>query len=220
MHAPWDHRYARDFLCRVRDKFKPDRIVNLGDEVDLHGFSAKWPADPNLHSPARELELARESLARYYKEFPNVDVLESNHGARIFRKVLVSGLPRMVIKRYSELFGWPKGWHYAGDHLIIDGVYYTHGEGISGGSWHLAHQKLKCSVVLGHLHSRAGVIYSVTKRYKHFVLNAGCLIDTENEDGPFAYGKHIIEKPVLGCGLIVNGEQAMFIPMGPKGKLL
>lgn len=216
IHCPWDHPKARDFLCRVQDTFKTDRVVNLGDEVDLHAFSARWPMNPELHSASRELELAKESLERYYKDFPHVDVLESNHGMRIFKKNMVSGMPAKVLKRYEEILGFVKGWKLVGDHLLIDGVFYTHGEGISGGSWQLAHQKYKSSVVMGHLHSRAGVFYSQTKRYKHFTMNAGCLIDTTSE--AFSYGKHIIEKPVLGCGVVIDGEQAMFIPMNDQGK--
>lgn len=215
-HCPWDHPKARDFLCRVRDHFKCDRIVNLGDEVDMAAFSTKWPVSPDMPSASRELELAIESLERYYKVFPNVDVIESNHGIRIFKKAMVSGLPRMVIKRYEEILHYPSGWKLVGDHLLIDGVQYIHGDPFNGNNWIHAHSKMKSSVVLGHLHSRAGVYYSKTRKGSHFAMNCGALVDP---DAPaFLYAKHMIEKPVLGCGVIIDGEQAMFIPMNSQGK--
>lgn len=199
---------------RVRDQFKCDRVVNMGDEVDLRSFSTRWPLDPDAPNAGSELELAVESLEDYYKEFQHVELCESNHGIRIFKKAFASGLPRAVIRRYEEIFKHPKGWHYNDEGLTIDGVLYIHGDGFNQGSWRLAHQKLKQSVVIGHLHSGAGVVYSNTRKGRQFAFNSGALINPKH--AAFAYGKHFIEKPVLGCGVVIDGEEAYFIPMPEK----
>lgn len=213
-HCPWEHPSALEFLCKIREKYKCDRVINLGDEIDSAAMSVKWPFNPDMPSASHELELAIESLERFYKEFPVVDIVESNHGMRIFKKARVSGLPSMVIRRYEEILKYPKNWTYHTDGIEIEKVYYFHGEGLNGGSWMRSHQRFKQSVVHGHLHSNAGVIYSQNRKNKFFVMNAGCLIDPFHK--AFDYGKHFIEKPVIGCGVVIDGEEALFIPMPEK----
>lgn len=170
--------------------------------------------DPDLDSPGKELENAIKHLQPFYKEFKKVDLCESNHGLRMFKKARCTGLPQIVLRRYTEILKMPEGWKLFPDGLEIDGVYIFHGEGLSGGSWYNSHQKLKSSVVHGHLHSRGGVIYSKTRKHRQFVLNSGCLIDPRHS--AFDYGKHSLEKPTIGCGVVIDGEEAYFIPMPSK----
>lgn len=209
IHCPSDHPKAIDHCKRVYNDFKCDRVIQLGDEVDLASFS-KFPLDPDAPSAGHELELAIESLERWYRAFPYVDVIGSNHGMRIFRKGFASGFPRSVFKRYEEIFKFPKGWSFHPHGIECDQVSFIHGEGFSSSTWRVAHQRAKQSVVMGHLHSGAGVVYSQTKR-RHFAMNAGCLIDPSAP--AFAYGSHLIEKPMLGCGVVLDGVEAHFIPL-------
>lgn len=210
MHHPVAHKKALDHLKKVRDQFKCDRVVCLGDEIDAAAFSLKFAANPNLPGPSDELEQAIENLKPFYKEFPDVDVVESNHGMRIFKKVRVSGLPSRVVKRYEEILEYPKGWNFVSD-LEVDGVMVIHGEGFSRSSWRMAHDKFKQSVVMGHIHSGAGVVYSWTKKKKYFSANFGCLINPNHM--AFDYGKHMAEKPTLGAGVVIDGQEAYFIPL-------
>ena len=66
------------------------------------------------------------------------------------------------------------------------------------------------SVVMGHLHSVAGVHYGAGPKRRWFGLDVGCLIDREAYQ--FAYGKHLPKKPILGCGVVLDGE-GYFEPM-------
>lgn len=209
IHCPYDHPQAIDHCKRIQDRFKTDRVIQLGDEVDLAAFS-RFPLDPDAPSAGHELELANESLEKWQRAFPFVDVISSNHGMRIFRKGFATGFPRWVFKRYEEIFKFPKGWSFHPDGIECDRVSYIHGEGFSSGTWRMAHNKAKQSVVMGHLHSGAGVVYSQTKR-RHFAMNAGCLIDPGAS--AFAYGRHLIEKPMLGCGVVIDGDEAHFVPL-------
>lgn len=211
LHCPYEHPKALDFLKQIRDRFKCDKICCLGDELDQGSFSLKYAMNPDGPSPGHELELAIESLERFYNAFPHVDVLESNHGYRIFKKAIASGLPSRVIRRYQEILNYPKGWAMVGPRLEVDGVLYVHGEGFNGSSWVHAHNRVKQSFVCGHIHSRGGVVYSQSHKRRYFSMNAGCLIDPKAD--AFRYAINSIEKPTLGCGVVIDGEEAYFIPM-------
>jgi hypothetical protein len=62
-------------------------------------------------------------------------------------------------------------------------------------------------VVIGHIHAYASVFYEG----KHFAMNAGCLIDKEAY--AFKYARGALLDVSLGCGIVVNGTHAHFIPM-------
>jgi len=64
------------------------------------------------------------------------------------------------------------------------------------------------SVVLGHLHSNAGVIYNNNGHNQIFGMNAGCLIDRNSV--AFRYGALSKTKQVLGCGVIESSRKAYF----------
>lgn len=102
----------------------------------------------------------------------------------------------------------PDGWKWASRH-VIDDVMYIHGDaGKSGFTAHINYMKaFKRSMVIGHIHSYAGVNYEG----RHFGMNAGCLIDVEAYC--FKYAKHMPISVNLGCGVIKNGVEAHFIPM-------
>ena len=38
-HAPYHHIDTLDFLSAIKEKYKPDCVVNIGDEMDWHSIS-------------------------------------------------------------------------------------------------------------------------------------------------------------------------------------
>lgn len=89
---------------------------------------------------------------------------------------------------------------------------YIHGEGFSGQNGAITAAKShRQSVVLGHLHTFGGVTYSASRNDLIFGLNVGCLIDTHAY--AFRYGKFLANRPTLGCGVVIDGKQAIFVPM-------
>lgn len=211
LQIPFQHRSAFDFLQAVCEKYLPDEFVNIGDEVDFHAFSTKWATNPDGYSPGHELERSLEILHRdYYPMFPNHKVCTSNHTVRPLKQAFDAGIPKKFIRTYKEFLEAPDGWEWR-DHWIIDEIQFEHGEGVSGmyGHTKAAQQNMR-STVIGHIHSFAGIQYIACHDRLIFGFNTGCLIDRTAY--AFAYGKKIRNKPILGCGIIIDGIPH-FIPM-------
>ena len=209
LHCPFEHKDALPFLKAVKKLYKPTDVVCLGDEIDAHSLG-NYDHDPDGMAAGAELEAAIDHLQDFYKLFPNVKVCTSNHTARPYRQAFKFGIPKAFLKGYSEFLAAPKGWKWA-DSWEVDGVIYEHGEGFSGASAAIksADGNMQ-STVIGHIHAFAGIQFSANSKHLIFGFNAGCLIDRHAY--AFAYGKKIKSKPILGCGIIVNGVPT-FIPL-------
>lgn len=207
LHCPWEHPDALEFLKAVRRAYKPTRIVCLGDEVDFHNYS-KWPKDPDVISAGQELQAAIDHLTPFYLEFPKVDVCVSNHTIRPQKIMKQSGLPEAFFPRYSTMLNAPDGWEWH-EHIIIDNVRYMHGDQGKAGQkgWTSNTEVYHQSTVVGHWHSKAGAYYDS----EMFNMNTGCLIWPPAK--AFGYAKNSHKKPNIGCGLVMYGKEAYYIPM-------
>ena len=209
-HAPFGSPNAIDFLSDLKKEYRPDKIVCLGDEIDQHSLS-DWVHSPEGMSPKDEYEAAIKQLKPLYKLFPNVQVVESNHGRRPFRKAFNAGLPRVYMKAYREFMQAPSGWSWC-EYLNIENVLYIHGDGFSSkdGAIRAAtgHRK---SVCLGHIHAWGGVTYIANNSSQIFAANAGCLIDYGAY--AFEYSKHQVAKPTIGTCVVLHEKECRFIPM-------
>ncbi len=203
LHVPFHHADALPFLKALKRHVGPTKIINLGDEVDMHAFSTTFAPDPDGLSPGMELDAAVKELKPFYKEFPKTLVCHSNHTSRPFRKAFHFGLPAKLFRTYREFLEAPAGWEWADSHTI-DGIHYEHGEGASGqnGAIRIALQSMR-STVIGHIHAFAGVNWAANTRHLVYGFNVGCLIDKDKY--AFAYAKHIRHKPILGAGVVERG---------------
>lgn len=209
MHAPFQHPDHVAFLKWLKEKYRPDEVVCLGDELDAHALS-DYDHDPDGMSAGDELVAAIESLQPIYKLFPKVKVCTSNHTARPYRQAYKHGIPRAFLRDYKEFLKAPKGWEWA-DSWEVDGVIYEHGEGFSGQNAALkAAQANMQSTVIGHVHSFASIQYNANPRHLIFGMNSGCLIDVKKY--AFEYGKKHKNKPIIGTGLVIKGVP-VFVPM-------
>lgn len=209
LHAPYMHQDAVAFLKQVKKKYKPNDIVFMGDEVDAHATSYH-EHDPDLPSAGDELRLAIKQLQPLYKLFPKAVVIESNHGSLVYRKALSAGLPSSVIKGYREILSAPKGWTWKYDHIIntqLGDVYCHHGK---SGTWEKLSKNMAMSAVQGHFHNKFYVSYWSSPNGLYWDANAGCLVD--NKSRSMAYGKNNLQKPIVGCLVIVNGKPEL-VPM-------
>lgn len=206
---PFQHRDALDFTKAVIKKERPTLHINLGDEID-HCALSEYDKDPDGQSAGDEFLKALEMIKDYYSLIPNMTVCISNHGARPFRKAKKYGIPSVFMKDYKDFMQAPKGWNWV-EKIEVDGVLYLHGEGVSGrqASLKLAQTYMQ-PVVHGHLHSHAGIYYSANSKHLIWGFNVGCLIDRHAY--AFAYGKHHVEKPILGVGIVDRGIPK-YIPM-------
>lgn len=210
IHAPFQHPKTIEFLQYVYNHFKCDRVVCLGDEMDFHAIS-RWPKDPDGHGAGLEFSFGLSFLKELYMAFPVCQTVYSNHTARPYRNAYEYGLPKAFLKDYKTLLEAPDGWSWS-ENIEIDNVLYIHGEGFSGQYAHVrAAAAYRQSVVIGHIHSFGGVQYMQTKKDRIFGMNAGCLIDQEAY--AFKYARTMPQKPTIGCGVIINGIHAFFIPL-------
>lgn len=209
LQIPFHHPDALAFLSWMKGKYKPTKVVCIGDEVDMHALS-DYDHDPDGYSAGDELKAAIKELKRFYKVFPDVMAVTSNHTARPFRRAFKCGIPRAFLRDYHEFLEAPLGWEWR-DSWEIDGVHYFHGEGFSGAT---AHHKAAITrgqpVVHGHIHSHAGIHYISSMKELIFGFNVGCLIDVKAY--AFAYGKNTPSRPILGAGVVDRGVP-IFVPM-------
>lgn len=210
MHIPYHHKHAFKFLAAVKKKFKPDKIICLGDEIDAHSLSMH-DHDPNLESPSRELEMCLSALKVIYKIFPKVDLVESNHGSLVYRRAKKHGLPKRVMKSYNDILEAPKTWVWHPDLLIHSTdkkpIYFCHGQS----SDVLKNSKNKSmNYVQGHHHSKFEIRYWANSLNLYWGVTSGCLIDYKSL--AFEYGIVMLDKPILGCTVVINGHPQL-VPM-------
>lgn len=211
IHAPYQHPDTLPFLKLVRDTFSPDLVVNLGDELDYHAMSFH-DSDPNLDSAGMELENAKKFMHSLHKEFPDVLICHSNHGSMAFRRAKAHGIPVQLIKKYRDVifpdhgapnWSWASSWRVG---TPLGEVLFKHQS--SGILTDAAHNS--CNLVVGHSHGNFSIEYSASSSHLYYGMYCGCLIDKDSM--AFAYGKHSLRKPIVGCGMIINGRPVL-LPM-------
>lgn len=210
MHFPYAHPDIVAFLKTVKAKYKPTRVISIGDEIEAASISFHGP-QPDMLSPSDELKSAIQKLQPIYKLFPEVDLVESNHGSLVYRRGKVSGLPRSVFKSYREVIEAPQGWHWHLDLTVKlpDGshVYFCHGKSSDVLKLSQA-QSMHC--VQGHFHERFDIRYWGNSLGLYWGMTVGCLID--DDALCFSYNKVNLRRPVIGVGMIINSHPVL-VPM-------
>lgn len=202
LHAPYMHKDAVRFLAAVKKEYAPNQILFMGDERDGHPDSYH-EHDPDLHSSKDELDLAIKQLQPLYKMFSQAIILESNHGSLFYRKALTAGIPGQVLKDYRDVLKAPKGWKWKYHHVLktaLGDVYCHHGK---SGSYEKLSKNMGMSAVQGHFHNKFYVCYWSSPNGLYWDANAGCLVDHKSR--AMAYGKNNLQKPILGCMLLIDG---------------
>ena len=212
IHEPVVHPGYLDFILSLQDKYKTNRVMFIGDVVDFHGvsFHAKNPECPG---PRDEHEQALLGVQRWCQRFPKAEVMIGNHDERVHRLAASVGIPAKFLRNYHEVWetpGWR--WRYASD---IDGVHYTHGTGSSGVRPAMLRAQQSClSMVIGHVHSTAGVTWAAGPKHRLFGMDVGCGVDRKAM--AMAYGKDFTRKPVLAAGVVLDGvPYHEIMPVGP-----
>lgn len=212
LHAPYHHKHALAFMTLVRDKFQPDLVINLGDEADKHAMSFH-DSDPDLKSAGDELAATIPVMAELSKIFPKMLLCDSNHGSMAYRKAKAHGFPVAYIRTYKEVMfpeGGGKGWQWAENWRVrtpMGDVLFKHQP---SGPILVDASHNQCNLVVGHHHGKFSVEYGASSARLYWGAFFGCLIDKDSL--AYAYGKHTMYKPILGCGVIINGIPTL-IPM-------
>lgn len=202
MHIPYHHKDALDFLSDLKAKYKPTRIVCMGDELDKHSLSFH-SSDPNLSSAGEELESSLPTITQLKKLFPKMDLLESNHGSLLYRKAKHHGIPVQYLKSYNEVLGVDNKWRWHFDLTLTlpngQPCYFHHGK--SGDVLKLS-QAMGMNAVQGHFHEKMAVQYWANPIGLYFGLQTGCLIDDESL--AFSYNNVNLKRPLIGTAVIVD----------------
>ncbi len=203
LHAPYHHPNTIQFLKGLIEKYKPTRVISVGDEQDVHSTSFHDP-DPDLLSPGHELKAAQTFLRELYEIIPKMDILSSNHGDLFYRKAKHHGIPLHVMKSYNDVLDVGDGWKWHPE-LIVDlpngkKVYFCHGKSQNGLK---LSQNMGMSCVQGHYHNSFNIQYWSSPLELHFSMQVGCLVDDKSL--AMAYNKLTVNRPIIGCGLIIDG---------------
>lgn len=209
-HFPFAHEQYLRFIKDARDKHKPDVICHIGDVVDQHSAAPNYDSDPNGRSTGDEMVESLEHTRLWHKTFPKALVCIGNHDKRHITAARKAGLNDRYLKDFAEVWETPS-WKWALSHEI-DGVRYEHGTGSSGKNAAINRAiEHRQSTVIGHVHAWAGTLYHANNHSVIFGLNVGAGIDLRAY--AFEYGVDYVVRPMLGCGLVVDGEAGLFIPM-------
>ena len=202
LHVPYHHPDSFAFLRYLKDKYKPTRVICLGDELDKHSLSYH-ESDPDLYSAGHELEVSIAFIQELEEIFPKMDILESNHGSLVWRKAKTNGIPKHYIKSYNDVLGVGKDWQWHFDMTLDlpDGTqcYVHHGK--ASDVLKLS-QQMGMSAVQGHYHTDLGARFWANPNGLYFGMQCGCLIDRESY--AFAYSNVNIKKQLIGTGLIID----------------
>ena len=214
-HFPYAHPDTIPFLAVIKKQMKPDLTISIGDEVDGHAISFHDTlVDTEIFNASKELERAIEDIQDVSKIFPTMDVLESNHGSLIYRRLRSEGIPLEYLKPLQELYGVKWLWH---EELILKTkrgpVYLCHGK--TGAIGKLC-KEVGMSSIQGHFHGKFAVNYFHTPTTDRFDMFVGCLIDYKSR--AFDYGKNHLPKPILGCGFIDKDGVPSLIKMKLNGR--
>lgn len=203
MHIPYHHPGMLPFLAGLKLRYNPTRIISIGDELDKHAMSFH-DSDPDLPSAGDELRKSLPIIKEVERMFPEMDILDSNHGSMVYRKAKHHGTPRHYLRSYNDVLevgpGWK--WHMEMTIELPDGqkVYLHHGKSADGMK---LSQAMGMSVVQGHYHEKFSVDYWANPLGTYFSMQVGCLI--HDQSYAFSYNNANLKRPMIGCGLIIDG---------------
>jgi predicted phosphodiesterase len=211
-HAPAMHKGFLPFLQKIYKKHNCGRVVHLGDAVDWASISYH-EKDPSMPSAADEFLAAKKQMQQIYKAFPKLDYMMGNHCSLPERKAKLIGLPEEVLCDFAKLWD-VAGWtiHPRFSDLVIDDVIFRHGDKGKGGAM-AAHKNAIAefaSVVQGHFHAQAGIVYHANKGDCVYGLQVGCGVDRKHP--AMNYGRVYAAKPIVGCGVVYSSKLAFFEP--------
>ena len=210
-HAPAMLDSYPDFLADIYDQWECDRVVHIGDIADNCALSFHLKK-PQQKDPLREFEQAMSQIETLVSIFPKADLMLGNHDVLPYRWCNEVGIPVEMMKDFASIFNLPAEWtvHQRYGQLEIDGVIYQHGD--RGRSSAILNAKDEFqSVVQGHHHAKAGIEFTANRNHRVFGMQVGCGTDWKHHQQE--YGVKYSKKPIVGCGVVIDGVTPIFEPM-------
>lgn len=204
-HEPWTKPGYIEWCKKVFRKYKVQKTLHIGDLVDNHSimFHEK---EPDVMNPHGEYQMTMKRLkTKWFKLFPELTWILGNHDRLPARQLRKFGLiPEVYMRSYHDIYDLPEGWDVVDD-IVIDGVLYHHGETANGvnGFRNDSTSRMQRTVT-GHAHGNAGISATASNHRLVWGMAVGCGIDSKAM--AFAYGKNFKQKPIISCGLVLDGE--------------
>lgn len=214
-HLPYELEDYMDWCTDMFDQWGVDTVVHIGDFLDHHALSFH-DSEPMLLGVTGEMELAAERAEKWYNRFPKLTLVEGNHDLIPARQLTKLGMsPSIFMKPIEEIYGMPEGWSVVSE-TVIDDVLYHHGHTATGvnGFRKDCETRMRCTVS-GHNHSNAGISATATDQELVWGMAVGCGVDHRHM--AFAYGKNFAKKPIVACGVVIDGEPHVeYMNLGKK----
>lgn len=194
-HIPYENKKALEAVKQAYIDYNITDVIHIGDVHDGHNLSYH-ETSLEAEGANAELQTTIDAIKPWYKAFPKVTVLNSNHDGLVKRKAQSARIAEGYFKPLNEALGIP-GWTFV-DFLTIGDVQFNHG---LGGDARSRAKQLGMSVVQGHYHGKKYVEY-VDHHHNTFAMQVGCLVDKDS----FAmeYGKFAVQ--ANGFGVILDIE--------------
>lgn len=215
LHEPSTRKGYLRFCKDLAKKHKTNKTIFIGDVTDWHSISFHVK-HPEMPSPKKEYELAHNCIQKWVKAFSKAIVILGNHDRRVIRLAETVNIPAKFLRDYKDIWDTPS-WEWV-DNIVIDDIYYAHGDGAGSGLYpaFTLVRKFGMSVVLGHHHSAAGIKWLVNPLRRMFGMDVGSGVD--DRQLAFAYGKQAPLRSVISAGVIINGEPQLFVMPISKGE--
>lgn len=202
MHIPFEHTESLSFAKEIKDKYhvSDENVFCTGDIVDNNclNFHEK---DPDGFGAKLEMEKVKEHIADWAKVFPQLKISTGNHDRLPVRRAKAAGLPSIYIRNSLEVMGAPEGWKTAYQWQVTDDTILIHGDGFSGKyGYARACECLMGNVIMGHLHSTAGIYYTMTVKGLLWGMCPGSL--TDDSAYAFDYAKFNPRRPINAIGIV------------------
>ena len=81
-HSPYHHKDTLDFVRDAATYYKPDRVIHLGDLLDIYSVSSFPKSVEHKDTWSDELKKGRKFVQDLAKIFPYLEILSSNHDDR------------------------------------------------------------------------------------------------------------------------------------------
>jgi len=213
LHFPNAHPDWYGFLNAIKENYKPDIVVNVGDEVDGHRWSFH-DSEEALPSADKELQDAIEEIQHLRTLWPKMFLCESNHGSLIYRRLKHMGVPIRSLRSLKDLYETPL-WSWSHE-IVLEthqgNVTVVHGK---TGAYNKLSMEHGTSSIQGHFHAKFELTWQASTERTIFNMLVGCLVDRDSL--AFNYGKNIVKKPIMGVGWINElGEPALIRMMTDK----
>lgn len=184
VHLPYHHKQSWETFLEVARKWKPDKLVILGDAVDFDEVSS-YIKDPNERMPFDlEVAMSNSELDKIGAlKIPDVTFCEGNHEYRLAR-YLAERAPELagIVSAKKLLKIQERGWKWVkyGHHTTIGKLHFAHDVGYSGDN--AAKQSLTAfggNIVFGHTHRAVGHYVSTINGERHVAWTLGWLGNPE-----------------------------------------